>query len=155
MVLIEKKKCLSRTEIEDLRNLWNLVYPSGIAHISLEQTVEFINTKENRTHYVIKNAYKMIAWSFTFLRNEQCWISILVDSKHQKKGLGKALIQEMKADNDELCGWMVDKPGYKTLEGKPYKVPLDFYLRLGFVVQENCRFDSDLLNSVKIEWKKK
>ncbi len=154
MILIEKKGVLTLEETKEVRILWNQEYPEGIAHASLEDTFTFINSKQEKTHYLIKKQGRLIAWSFTFLRSHQKWFSILVNSNYQKQGLGKELIQKIKEDNDLLCGWMVDEVGYKTLDGKPYRVPRDFYSSLGFIVKESSRFDSEKLRSVKIEWKK-
>ena len=154
MISIEKYTDIHRSLREELRAIWNLVYPQGIAQRTIEDTNTFLDSKDNRSHYLVLENGKLIGWSFTFARDGQNWFSILVHPNYQQKGIGKALVKCMQANNDELCGWMVDKKGYKTLAGKRYYIPLDFYKALDFFVIENCRFDSDLLCSVKIEWKK-
>lgn len=147
-----KQDDISTSLMSEVREIWNLVYPVSIAHATISETQYFIESKLERNHYLVLQGQKLIGWSFTFLRDNQTWFSLLVHPDYQRKGIGGQLINAMKQNNFELCGWVVDKSHDKLENGKPYAIPLDFYFKHDFNLRENSRFDTEKLNSVKIEW---
>ena len=77
-----------------------------------------------------------------------------MDSRAQKKGIGKLILNTVKETEDELNGWVIDGAGNLKLDGSEYLSPIEFYKKNGFEILENARLESEKMSAVKIKWKK-
>ena len=146
-------KQLSAFEKNELMALWNAVYPSNLYYNKLEELEQYFNGLSDIQHYLIKDtSSQIVAWAFTFDREEATWFAILIDSAFQKKGIGSELLKALKKDNTQLNGWAIDKEGYHLKNGENYLTPLPFYLKNNFVICENIRLETDKISAIKIEW---
>ena len=146
-------KQLSAFEKNELMALWNAVYPSNLYYNKLEELEQYFNGLSDIQHYLIKDtSSQIVAWAFTFNREEATWFAILIDSAFQKKGIGSELLKALKKDNTQLNGWAIDKEGYHLKNGENYLTPLPFYLKNNFVICENIRLETDKISAIKIEW---
>jgi hypothetical protein len=60
-------------------------------------------------HYIIEDEKQNVcAWAVDFKKDDQIRFSIIVDNKHKGKGLGALLIDQLKAENNEFYGWVID-----------------------------------------------
>ena len=91
--------------------------------------------------------------NFDFVRDNQKWFAIILDSKIQGKGIGTKILNLAKEKENELNGWVIDHDSDKRRNGKSYKSPLNFYLRNGFEKLSKTRLESDKISAVKIRWK--
>ena len=151
---ITTTKQLSEFEKNELMALWNAVYPSNLYYNKLEELDHYFDGLLGIQHYLAKDAnFKIIAWAFTFNREDATWFAILIDNAFQKKGMGRALLNALKKDNPKLNGWVIDKAGYYLMNGENYLTPVPFYLKNNFVLCENIRLETDKISALKIEWK--
>jgi len=148
---IIKTSYLTDTQTRQINQLWNDEYP-----IKLKDRFEILlNGVENFNHYLIEDEHKnILAWAVDFEKDNEVRFSIIVDSKHQGKGLGKALIERLKEDLGDFYGWVIDHHQDQKANGAFYQSPLSFYIKQGFEVLHDTRIDTDLLKAVKISRKK-
>ena len=143
---------LNAFEKNELMNLWNAVYPENLHYDSLENLDHYFNGLKGIQHYLMQDAaLKIIAWAFTFYREEAKWFAILIDQSYQKKGIGSAMLNALKKKNSTLNGWVIDKDNYYLKNGENYFSPLPFYLKNNFVICEAIRLETDKISAVKIE----
>lgn len=89
-----------------------------------------------------------------FTRDEEIWFSIIINKNHQKRGIGRMLLNKAKEGYIVLNGWVVDKDSYLKQDGSPYSSPLGFYQKNGFEVLPEIRLSNEKLSAVKIRWTK-
>lgn len=77
----------------------------------------------------------------------------LFTPNYQKRGLGKAILDRAKLNNDKLSAWVVDSNSFNKSDEGQYRSPLNFYLKNGFR-KEPIRWDSEKIKPVKISWHK-
>ncbi|WP_225585354.1 hypothetical protein [Flavobacterium sp. MDT1-60] len=106
---IVETEILSLEEKEVLREIWNNEYPARLYLNTLEDFELYLNGLSNTKHYLLfDDSNKIIGWTFTFLRDEEDWFAIILDSKIQGRGNGTFLINEIKKNNISLSGWVID-----------------------------------------------
>lgn len=144
---IIKTKNLTESQFQQINNLWNEEYP-----INLKDRFELLlDGVKKYNHYLIKKHSNIVAWAVDFEKDNETRFSIIVDRKHQGKGLGSLLLQQLKSDLDVFYGWVIDHDKDKKQNGEFYKSPLPFYVNHGFEVLIDERIDSDILSAVKIK----
>lgn len=146
-----EKKVLSQIEKEQIRSIWNNEYPSSISHASLESFENYLSTLENPTHFFALENEVIVAWGVTFDRENERWFALIIDRNFQGKGLGKQLLQQMKLKENSLNGWVVIQNDSPRLDGSPYPLPLDFYLKNGFQ-KTTIILESAIFTTLKITW---
>jgi len=135
--------------------IWNSEYPKKLAFQKTEDFNEYLNKLEKPNHYLLQNnENKIIGWAIDFIRDNEKWFAIIIDSKEQEKGRGKLLLTELKKYNVELNGWVIDHNNDLKKTGEKYKSPLDFYVRNNFEVLSEIRMENEILSAVKIKWKR-
>jgi hypothetical protein len=155
MKIIEKDN-LSIKEKEMLRMLWNDEYPARLNYKNSEDFDFYLNELSNTKHYLLlDDSDEINGWAFTFLRDNEDWFAIILNSQIQRKGNGTLLIEELKKKNYSLNGWAVDHDNDIKKNGKEYKSPLLFYTKNDFIVYENTRIENEKISAVKISWKNK
>lgn len=152
---IQSFKHLELKDIEWLTDLWNKEFPVHVRMSSINQMNDFLDKWEDKTQYVIRDDKgKMIAWSMFFIRDQEPWFTIIVDEKHQRKGLGELLLRRMQNDHMRLLGWVVDHSRDKKNNGKIYQSPISFYLKHGFKIHPKVRMETETTSTVLIEWER-
>lgn len=148
-----KTKQLSEQQKERIMALWNAEYPASLSYNTMAEFDEFLDKIEQLSHYMLlQDDQTVIGWISVFIRNEETWFSVLLDTAFQRQGLGRQLINLAKKDYDVLNGWVIDNHISKKSDGSLYIMPLPFYLKNGFVVLENIRLENEKLSAVKIRW---
>ncbi|MTI39490.1 GNAT family N-acetyltransferase [Fulvivirga lutimaris] len=145
LLAIEKKAVL---------DLWNNEYPASLNYKDVDAFDEFLSKMGSPRHKLLFDKQLLAGWIVTFDRDGERWFSIIVNSQLQGKGIGKRLIELFKAEEEHLCGWVVDHEDYIKLDGSPYNSPLTFYTKLGFELIEEERYKGDRLSAVKVYWEK-
>ncbi|PTS96023.1 hypothetical protein DBR27_16625, partial [Flavobacterium sp. HMWF030] len=93
--------------------------------------------------------------AFTFVRDDEDWFAIILQSKIQGKGNGSRLLNEIKKYRDNLSGWVVDQDNEKKLNATMYKSPMQFYIKNDFRICSEIRIENEKISAVKINWKAK
>lgn len=133
--------------------LWNNEYPSQLAYPDIDAFNEYLDNLQNQLHYLlIIDDDHIGAWAFTFTRDESQWFAIIVDGSYQRKGFGSTLLTALKSDNSLLNGWATDHDNYIKVDGSIYTSPLEFYLKNGFILNTDERFETNLISAVKISY---
>lgn len=149
--IIGPQQMLSDQEFGQVFQLWNSEYPIGINYPSLETFQEFLKNLGDKKHYLIKAGNELSGWLMSFDRNDGRWFSIIISPRHQKKGIGKELLQFVMSHEQNLQGWVVDHDGDVKADGSPYPSPIDFYVKLGFGIYPEQRFEKPGISCVKIQ----
>jgi hypothetical protein len=79
----------------------------------------------------------------------------MINNKIQGEGNGTKLIEELKRNNFNLNGWVIDHENDIMQNGEAYKSPLLFYIKNGFSVYQNTRIENEKIKAVKINWTNK
>ncbi|MWB93771.1 hypothetical protein GON26_05320 [Flavobacterium sp. GA093] len=152
MKIIEKK-ILFAEEKQVLRELWNNEYPARLYLKTIEDFDLYLNGLSNTKHYLLMDdSNKIIGWTVTFLRNEENWFAIILNSKIQGKGNGSLLIEKLKENNDCLNGWVIDQENELKQNKEFYKSPMPFYIKHGFAICSEIRIENEKMSGLKINW---
>ncbi|RKR10244.1 hypothetical protein C8C83_1917 [Flavobacterium sp. 90] len=151
---IIEKDVLSLEEKDSLMQLWNNEYPVKLHLKTIEDFELYLNGLSNTKHYLLlDNSNKINGWTFTFLREDENWFAIILDSQIQGKGNGSLLMNEIKIKNNSLNGWVIDHENEVKQNGNFYKSPMPFYIKNGFAIITETRIENEKMSAVKINWK--
>lgn len=142
---------LSDTQLKEILSLWNTSYPVGIKYDNLADFKNFLKSLESVKHFItlsLDNSIK--GWVMTFDRDNEKWFSIIVSEANKGQGHGKRLIQHVLQIEPTLNGWVVDHENDIKSDGSPYLSSLSFYLKLGFEVIPDKRYEKPGISCVKI-----
>jgi GNAT superfamily N-acetyltransferase len=142
-------KNITADQVNQLDQLWNESYPKSLNN-RFNMLLEDI--KEYYHHILLNDTNEIIGWAVAFLREEEIWFSILVDSTHQNKGYGKMLINSLKQNYTKLNGWVIDHNNDLKVNGQYYNTPIQFYKKNGFEIIAEKRIETDIISAVKICW---
>ncbi len=149
---IIKTKTLTENQFIQINQMWNEEYPEKLK----DRFPILLEGVSSYNHYLITDENKNVnAWAVDFVKDNEIRFSIIIHKNHQKKGLGSMLVEKLKNDLPEFYGWVIDHSNDKKLNGENYHSPLLFYLKHGFEILHNNRIDNEMLNAVKIKWKRK
>lgn len=113
----------------------------------------YLEILTNQSHIVMIDEKQCIkGWYFDFIRDEEKWFAILLDSKIQGQGFGTQLLKQAKEGASELNAWVIDHDNDLKQNGEFYKSPLPFYLKNGFEKHSGIRLELDKLSAIKIRW---
>ncbi len=150
-----KLKDLSKKDKKEILDLWNNEYPEKLNYQSLSEFENYLENLTEQSHILMKDKDQCIkGWYFNFIRENEKWFAIILDSKFHSKGFGTKILNLAKEKESELNGWVIDKGNDKKKNGEPYKSPLNFYLKNGFVKFAKERLELEKLSAVKIRWEK-
>lgn len=136
----------------EIIKIWNAEFSKQLAYDSIEGYDKWLNSIEDPTHVLVySNTGELIAWCTDFNRNKERWFSILIIRSHHGKGLGRMMLDKMKARNTHLCGWAVDHNRDTRSDGSAYPSPIAFYEKNGFEILD-IRDEKKDLSVVKIKW---
>ena len=147
-IRIQISKSLTEDQTNHIDYLWNEVYPVKLKN-RFGLLLKGIN--EYNHHVLLNEADQVIGWAVAFLRDEEIWFSILVSGANQNKGYGKMLIDSLKQNCKNLCGWVIDHNNDLKQDGSTYYTPMQFYQKNGFTVTAD-RIESDMISAVKIKY---
>jgi GNAT superfamily N-acetyltransferase len=151
---IVEKDVLTLEQKDSLMQLWNDEYPAKLNLKTIEDFELYLNGLSETKHYLLfDHSDKIQGWAFTFLRDGEHWFAILLNNKIQGKGIGSLLMNEIKKNNKNLNGWVVDHANEIKENKEPYKSPLSFYIKNGFNVYTETRIENDKISAVKINWR--
>ena len=154
MKIIETQHLTMRQK-EMLCFLWNREYPRQLA-VTKEGLEEYLSQSSNQKHFVLlDDAAEMVGWAYSFDRDGDRWFSIIINSLYQGIGLGRKLMDHLKSGENRLCGWVIDHDRDILQNGYAYHSPLSFYLKNGFMLCPEERFENEKISAVKVEWTKK
>ncbi len=135
-------------------DLWNNEYPASIAFKKYEDFEKYIQGLKGQKHILLMEGKKIYGWYFEFDRNGERWFAMILDQCVQGRGYGSAMLRQGMKGNRSLSGWAVYSEGYKKSNGEQYRPPVDFYLKNGFEILHDIRYDTEVLKTVKIFWQK-
>ena len=150
-----KQTELSKTDKKEILNLWNYEYPEKLNYQTLSEFENYLDNLTEQSHILMRNENQSIkGWYFDFIRENEKWFAIILDSKFHEKGLGTKILNLAKEKESELNGWVIDNNDKKK-NGELYKSPLSFYLKNGFKKFDKERLELEKLSAIKIKWENK
>jgi len=154
MKIIETQ-VLSLEQKDSLMQLWNNEYPAKLNLKNIEDFELYLNGLSETKHYLLfDDSDKINGWAFTFLREDENWFAIILNSEIHGKGIGSLLMNEIKKNNTSLNGWIIDQENEIKHNATFYKSPLQFYIINDFVICSEIRIENEKLSAVKINWKR-
>lgn len=152
MKIVEQNELSAEQKLRIVQ-LWNAEYPSSLAYREVSGFDDYLNNLGGKKHFLLTDSSSEIAgWALIFERENAKWFAILIDEKIQGQGFGVKLIDALKAAENRLFGWVIDRNDYKKSNGEQYRSPLGFYKKVGFRVHENEKIAKQEISGVKIEW---
>ncbi|MGE6352371.1 hypothetical protein ACQKCJ_00690 [Flavobacterium sp. NPDC079362] len=152
---IIQEKVLSLEQKNSLMQLWNNEYPDKLKYESVNDFNLYLDGLSNAKHHLfIDDQNKIKGWAFAFLRDNENWFAIIIDSQLHGKGKGRLMIEALKKNNDNLNGWVVDHENDIKQNKEAYKSPLLFYMKNDFIVCKETRIENEKISAVKINWKR-
>jgi len=146
---------LSQKHKNEIVELWNKEYPEKLCFPSLADFEVYLSELNDQAHILMLDRKNTVCgWYFDFLRDNERWFTLIIDSCFQGNSYGSAILDRAKAGASELNGWIVDHNNYKKKSREVYRSPVAFYLKNGFVKMENSRLDSEKIAAVKMKWKR-
>ena len=146
---------LTKIKLNQIRNLWNNEYPKILNQKSINDLEDYLSNLQDQHHVLIENKEGEIkGWLFDFVRDNERWFVLILDSSIQRKGYGKILIEKAKERNSTLNGWIIITKDLIKSNGEIYKLPENFYKKEGFKILYDTKIKSDLMTILKINWTK-
>ncbi len=146
---------LSLEHKQKLFYLWNLEYPVRICYPEISEFENYLKGLSNQKHFLlVDDKNQILGWAFTFIRESENWFVIILNSKIQRKGYGRLLLEELKNNNTVLSAWVIDHSTDLKQNNECYVSPLGFYIKNGFLVNQNIRLENHKISAVKISWVK-
>jgi GNAT superfamily N-acetyltransferase len=155
-VKITKTENLSEDQKQSIIRLWNAEYPAQLRHSGIDSFDEYLRPKGDLEHYLLTDdGEKIKGWLATFIRDDEKWFAVLVDSSEHKKGYGSQLLNKVKEFEAEINGWVMDHEKALKANGETYLSPIGFYLKNDFEVLNEIRLETETVSAVKIKWSRK
>jgi len=152
---IVEKEYLSLEEKETLHELWNNEYPVKLNLKTIDDFELYLNGLSETKHYLLlDDSDEIHGWAFTFLRENESWFAIILNSEIHGKGIGSLLMNEIKKNNTSLNGWVIDHENEVKQNATFYKSPMPFYIKNGFTICKEIRIENEKMSGVKINWKR-
>src|SRR4051794_31751751 len=147
---------LTSVQKEIIYRLWNQEYPEKVTYRTFVDFDSYLNNLIEPNHcLLIDDLGEIEGWAVTFTRENERWFVIILDRKVHGQGKGTLLLDQLKVKEHQLCGWVIDHDNDVKQDGQPYKSPLKFYEKNGFLIRSDTRLDTDKLSAVKIVWERK
>jgi GNAT superfamily N-acetyltransferase len=150
-----KTNILNDTQKTQIIELWNNEYPKKLRHESFESFESYLkNLKEQNHILLIDNENFVKGWYADFIRENEKWFAMILNSELQGKGFGTKLLNEAKRKEKELNGWVIDHNNDIKQNGEFYQSPIKFYEKNEFKIINRIRLELDMISAVKIKWRK-
>ncbi|NVJ45722.1 MAG: GNAT family N-acetyltransferase [Cytophagia bacterium] len=148
-------KAPSEEQKTQIYEIWNVEYPSKIGYKHISEFEAYLDKLVDQHHILALDEHeKVLGWFFDFIRNEERWFAIILDSSLHGKGVGSKMLDLAKSSNTVLNAWVTDHNTDLKRNGEYYQSPLQFYIKNGFEVLTDVRIETDILSAVKIRWNK-
>lgn len=135
--------------------MWNNEFPEKLKYQDVADFDNYLKNLTKQSHIIMVNEdQKIKGWYFDFIRDNEKWFAIILDTKFQGKGLGNKILDIAKEKESELNGWVIDHRNDVKQNGEFYQSPLSFYLKNGFEQLIENRLENERISAVKIKWKK-
>lgn len=135
--------------------MWNNEYPEKLNYQTLAEFENYFENLKEQSHILMTNENQTIrGWYFDFIRENEKWFAIILDSKLHGKGFGTKILNLAKEKETGLNGWVIDNSNDRNKNGKLYKSPLNFYLKNRFEKLAENRLELEKISAVKIKWTK-
>lgn len=152
---IIETQVLSLKQKDSLMQLWNNEYPAKLNLKTIKDFELYLNGLSETKHYLLlDDSDEIQGWTFTFLREDENWFAIILNSGIHGKGIGSLLMNEIKKNNTSLNGWVIDQENEIKHNATFYKSPLQFYIKNDFIICSEIRIENEKLSAVKINWKR-
>lgn len=136
-----------------LFHLWNNEYPEKLNFVHISDFDSYLNNLEDTFHLLVMNEFQEIAgWYFDFVRENERWFALILDSGIHRKGIGAEILRMAKEKEPVLNGWVIDHSNDRKKNGEIYTSPLSFYLKNGFEELPEIRLELEKISAVKIVW---
>ncbi|MCB0475862.1 MAG: N-acetyltransferase, partial [Flavobacteriaceae bacterium] len=88
-----RRSSLSDAEKLEIIELWNNEYPEKLAYNSSKEFDEYLENLKEQSHILLFDPDgKIKGWYFDFLRDNEKWFAIILDSEIHGKGLGTKIL---------------------------------------------------------------
>ncbi|MFZ9587626.1 MAG: GNAT family N-acetyltransferase [Crocinitomicaceae bacterium] len=144
---IHRSATLSAKHDAEINALWNTEYPQKLTD---RFALLLVDTTLVIHFYVLNHQDEIIAWSVLFEKDNDLRFSIIVSSNYKQKGLGTALLTEMKKEGRAFSGWVIDHNHDHKANGSNYLSPLSFYVKNGFTIDQSMRLDNEIIKAVLV-----
>ena len=145
---------LTETQKLQIFEIWNNEYPTKIGYPNISEFDAYLEKLADQHHILILDEYEKVkGWYFDFIREEDLWFAIILDSSLHGKGIGSKILDMAKSSNTVLNAWVTDHNTDLKQNGEPYLSPLPFYIKNGFEVLTDIRIETNILSAVKIRWR--
>jgi GNAT superfamily N-acetyltransferase len=152
-LIIRQTTALNNFEMKQVLALWNSEYPEKLAYPSLTAFEQYLQKLSHLTHYIVTTKENvMLGWALKFERDNEKWFAIIIAEVIKGRGLGRRMVNELKKEEEELHGWVIDHNEDKKINGQDYVSPLSFYEKCGFETLRADRLELDVISAVKIRW---
>ena len=145
---------LSPSEKRQIMELWNSEYPAKLVYRDLTAFERYLDALEQPTHIIVRSNERIIGWATKFYRDQSKWFAIILSNSIHGQHIGSILMEQIKANESLLFGWVIDHDKDIKADGKRYISPIGFYLKQNFKIIEDERLDLPTLSAVKIVWVK-
>ena len=137
---IIKTNILSLQQKKAIYILWNKEYPINLTYLAFEELENYLRNLKNQRHLLLIDENEIVkGWYFDFIRENEKWFAMILDSQIQGKGFGTHLLNEAKQSVTELNGWVIDHNNYKktniNLRTPKTKISVFFYEFQSKVIQ--------------------
>lgn len=148
-------KALSEEQKAQIYEIWNIEYTSKIGYKHISEFEAYLEKLTDQHHILALDENENVkGWYFDFIRDEERWFAIILDSSLHGKGVGSKMLELAKSSNTVLNAWVTDHNTDLKQNGEYYQSPLQFYIKNGFEVLTDVRIETDILSAVKIRWNK-
>jgi GNAT superfamily N-acetyltransferase len=143
---------LTKADLIAVMNLWNNEYPASLSYTKTADFEDYTKTLLFPNHTLIKSDNHLVGWATKFDRETERWFVIILSKIVQGKGLGSKVMNKLKRNEQRLNGWVIDHDLGIKIDGAPYRSPLGFYLKNGFIPAFDQRLEFPNLSAVKVTW---
>jgi GNAT superfamily N-acetyltransferase len=152
-VNIQRTKILTSSQKQDLFELWNKEYPRDLKYENIKDFEDYLKPlKDLNSILLLDENEKIKGWYFDFLRENERWFAVILDSNIQGQNFGTQILNLSKVENTELNGWVIKSETYLKDNGEPYNSPIEFYRKNGFKILEETKLETDNISAIKVKW---
>jgi hypothetical protein len=146
---------LSLEQKKEIFELWNKEYPKNLQYTDITELDDYLKKLKDQNHILlVDKKNKIKGWYSDFIRGNERWFLLILDSAIQGKKYGTQIIDLGKEINDELNGWVISSKGYLKANGEAYNSPIPFYKKIGFKIFDQTKLNTDKISAIKIQWAK-
>jgi len=152
-VNIQRTKILTSSQKQDLFELWNKEYPRNLKYENIKDFEDYLMPLKDLNNILLLDENEKIkGWYFDFLRENERWFAVILDSNIQGQNFGTQILNLSKVENTELNGWVIKSETYLKDNGEPYNSPIEFYRKNGFKILEETKLETDNISAIKVKW---